>query len=254
MDKNSFKHIYGPVASWRLGCSLGVDLLSAREKYCSFDCIYCQIGKTKTLTTKRKVFIPGKKIITEIKSLPNVKIDYITFSGRGEPTLAKNLGQVIKAIKRLRQEPIAVLTNASLLHRKDVRRALCLADLVAVKLDVDSQKQLELINKPAKGIKFSTILKGIKNFRKEYKGKLALQIMLMDANKALAKNIARLAKDIQPDEIQICTPIRISLVKPLSRKVLSALKRHFRGMDVISFYDTNHPISTPGVDIGFSRR
>ena len=248
MKKKSFKYIYGPVSSWRLGSSLGIDLLSQKEKVCSFDCLYCQLGKTRALTIKRKLYVPTKKVIAEIKALPKVHIDYITFSGRGEPTLAKNLGETIKAIKRIRKEPIAVLTNASLVNRRDIREELSLADLVAVKLDADSEGFLKLMNQPAKKIEFADILNGIKQFRKKYRGKLALQIMFMGENKKIAKNIVKLAKSIRPDEIQINTPKRPSLVRPLSRKAISAIKRHFRGMNAISLYDAKRkkvqPIST----------
>jgi len=121
MTKKQYKYIYGPVPSWRLGSSLGIDPLSAKDKICSFDCIYCQIGKTTIHTKKRKVFVSAEQLIEELKSLPPVDIDYITFSGRGEPTLAKNLGEMIAEVKKIRKEPVAVLTNASLLYDKEVR-------------------------------------------------------------------------------------------------------------------------------------
>jgi wyosine [tRNA(Phe)-imidazoG37] synthetase (radical SAM superfamily) len=247
-EKKQFKYIYGPVPSWRLGSSLGIDLLSGKEKLCSFDCIYCQLGKTKSYTTKRELYVPTEKVIREIKTLPRIKIDYITFSGRGEPTLAINLGEAIRAVKKIRKEPIAVLTNASLINRKDVRKELALADLVAVKLDAASQDSLKLVNQPVKRLKFSNILKGIKQFRKEYQGKLALQIMFMQENKEKAKDIAQLAKDIQPDEIQINTPSRPCPVEQLSRKVILDIKKYFLGMNVISLYDAKRkkvrPVST----------
>ncbi|MBZ9577914.1 radical SAM protein [Patescibacteria group bacterium] len=250
MRKNNFKYIYGPVPSWRLGSSLGIDLLSTKKKVCTFDCIYCQLGKTKGFATKRKLYVPTEKVIEEIKRLPDVRIDYITFSGRGEPTLAVNLGETIRAIKKIRKEPVAVLTNSTLLCRKDVRKELSLADLVAVKLDADSARSLKLINRPAKRITFSSILKAIKQFRKEFRGKLALQVMFVQKNKGIAKEIAKLAKSIQPDEIQICTPTRPSPVKPLSRRAILEIKRHFRGMKVISFDEARRkkvrPISAKG--------
>jgi len=250
MRKKNFKYIYGPVPSWRLGRSLGIDLLSGKKKVCTFDCIYCQLGKTKGFTTKRKLYVPAEKVIEEIKRLPDARIDYITFSGRGEPTLAANLGQTIRAVKKIRKEPVAVLTNSTLLYRKDVRKELSLADLVAVKLDADSARSLKLINRPAKGIGFSDILKGIKQFRKEFRGRLALQIVFTEKNRGIAGKIAGLAKSIQPDEIQICTPTRPSPVKALSRRAILQIKRHFRGMKVISFYEARRkkvrPISAKG--------
>lgn len=228
--KRGFKYIYGPVSSWRLGRSLGIDLLSAKDKVCSFDCLYCQLGRTKAYTSKRKVYVPTKKIVEEIQALPKVNIDYLTFSGRGEPTLAKNLGQVIRQVKRLRQEPVAVLTNASLLEDKRVRKELLDADLVAAKLDADSQQTFDIINRPAKKVRFFSILKGLEKFSKAYRGKLVLQIMFIKKNKGLAKNIAKLAQVIGVDEIHLCTASRPSAAKPLSLRELAQIKRHFPGI------------------------
>ena len=110
MDAKSFKYVYGPVSSWRLGCSLGIDPVSKGRKICSFDCIYCQVGKTGLLIDERHRFINCEDIIKELDSLPPLEIDYITFSGAGEPTLASNLGEMIRGIKKIRQEKIAVIT------------------------------------------------------------------------------------------------------------------------------------------------
>ncbi|MFH1338585.1 MAG: radical SAM protein, partial [Candidatus Omnitrophota bacterium] len=96
MKAKEFRYVYGPVASWRLGISLGIDLLSAAGKICNFDCIYCQLGKGSRYAEKPKACVKTSEIIKELKELPGLKIDYITFSGRGEPTLAKNLGQAIR--------------------------------------------------------------------------------------------------------------------------------------------------------------
>ncbi|MEW6609638.1 MAG: radical SAM protein, partial [bacterium] len=194
-----FKYIYGPVASWRLGNSLGIDLLSQKEKICNFDCCYCQIGRNLKYLTQRKLYVSTQEIIEEIKRLPDCQIDYITFSGRGESTLAINLSETITAIKKLRKEPIAVLTNSTLINKVDVRQELTLADFVILKLDAFSQETLELINNPARGIKFDEIYNGIRAFREEYRGKLALQIMFIDENKNSARRLFQLAREIQPD-------------------------------------------------------
>jgi len=153
----NLKYIYGPVASWRLGRSLGIDPLSGKERLCTFDCTYCQLGvrvaspqgKSGFFTTERKNYVSAKDVIQELKSQAEVKVDYITFSGRGEPTLALNLGELIKAVKRARKEPVAVLTNSSLLDREAVRNDLAKADLVAVKLDAWNEESFNRINKPA---------------------------------------------------------------------------------------------------------
>jgi len=223
-----YKHIYGPVSSWRLGRSLGVDAISCKAgKICSFDCVYCQVGKTKELTSKRKVFVSEKDILDEIKSLPKVKIDYITFSGAGEPTLAKNLGKLIKAVKKVKKKKVAVITNASLINKKDVQKDLLLADLVMLKLDASGEGFFKKINIPEKKVKLKNIIKGLKSFRKRYKGKFALQIMFVKGNKSYAKELADLALCLKPDVIEINTPLRPSGVKPLSKAELDKIKKIF---------------------------
>ena len=234
----NYKYIYGPVPSWRLDRSLGIDPISGKAKICTFDCIYCQLGKTRIFTKKRKVFVSTAKIIDEMKSLPPVKIDYITFSGRGEPTLAKNLGQMIKAIRKIRRERIAILTNSSLMYRKDVQNDLLLADFVIAKLDAHSQDIFNKINQSMKAIKLDTVIKGIRQFKTKFRGKLALQIMFIEKNRKYAKEIAKIAREINPDEVQIDTPLRPCGVKPLSKKQLSTVKQYFRGMNYVSVYES----------------
>ncbi len=238
MVRKMFNHIYGPVSSWRLGRSLGVDPVYAGSgKICSFDCVYCQAGKSGRLTGKRKVFVPTGKILEEIKAFPDIKIDYITFSGAGEPTLAGNLGEIIKGIRKIRKNKIAVLTNSSTMDKKDVRKDLATADFVIAKLDAHSQELFAKINKPAKTIKFDKIIKGLKKFRSYYKGRFALQIMLHKGNRSYAKNIAYLVREISPDEVQINTPTRPCGIKPLSRGEIEKIKTFFSGTKVTSVYD-----------------
>lgn len=231
------KYIYGPVFSWRLGSSLGVDLISSKDKVCSFDCVYCQLGKTKALTAKRKIFISAREIIEELDSLPPVKIDYITFSGRGEPTLAENIGRAIRAIKERRNNKVAVITNSSLLTHKYTRDDLLAADFVIAKLDACCQEEFERINCPIHSITFDKVVRAIKSFRNAYKGKLALQIMFIKENRSSASKIADIVREINPDEVQINTPLRACAVKPLSKGELESIKLKFKGLKVISVYD-----------------
>ncbi|MDP8218607.1 MAG: radical SAM protein [Candidatus Theseobacter exili] len=236
--EKTFRYIYGPVSSWRLGSSLGVDPLSEKEKICTFDCVYCQLGKTRVFADERSVFVPVHKIIEEIQSLPDVPIDYITFSGRGEPTLAKNSGQMIREVRKITDKKIAVITNASLMGRKDVREDLFLADFVLAKLDAGSQETFKRINKPLEGIEFTAVLEGIKNFKNRYAGKLALQIMFIKENEKDAGDIARIAREIDPDEVEINTPLRPCGVEPLSERALREVMNYFEGLECISVYET----------------
>jgi len=235
MDRG-YKYIYGPVPSWRLGSSLGIDPISKNEKVCTFDCIYCQLGKTKSFNCKRKIFIPVVKIIKELKSLPPVKIDYITFSGRGEPTLAENLGDMIKTVRKIRKEKIAVLTNSSLMDREDVRKDLSLADVVVCKLDAPSQYVFEIVNAPMKGFKIEGIINAIKEFKSFYKRKLALQIMFIEENRQYASEIASMARYIGPDEVQLNTPLRPCGVKALTKSGMGAMEKYFSSLNVVSVY------------------
>ena len=232
-----FKYIYGPVYSWRLGRSLGVDPLSQTDKTCTFDCSYCQIGETKIFHSGRKVFISTEAIAKEIKTLPkNVKIDYITFSGNGEPTLAKNLGDIIKRVRKIRKEKIAVITNASLIDKSDVQDDLLLADFVLLKLDANAEDLFRDINRPDPGIRFGDVIKGIKRFSEIYRGRLALQIMFTEKNKSYAEEIARTAKKLGIKEIQLNTPLRECPEKPLPKPEMDIIKKYFNGMSVNYVY------------------
>jgi len=243
--KRRYKYIYGPVPSWRLGSSLGIDPLSVKNKVCPFDCVYCQIGKTKRLTDKREVFVKTEEIITELKSLPPLKIDYITFSGTGEPTLAKNLGELIQEVKKIRNEKIAVLTNSALLKDETVREDLSLADFVAAKLDASRGETFQLVNKPLKSLKLKEIIESIKKFRSYYRGKFALQIMFTPENKKYAEEIGQIAKEIAPEEVQLNTPLRPQRITPLTPSEMADIKKYFNGLNIISVYNADRKYVKP---------
>jgi len=246
--KKDYKYIYGPVFSWRLGRSLGIDPVSSGRKICPFDCVYCQVGRTKVFSDRRKVYIPTAEVIKELISLPPVEVDYITFSGAGEPTLAQNLGELIKETRKIRKERIAVLTNSSLIYKKDVQEDLSLADFVVAKLDACSQDTLVKINRPMREIRFLDIVKGIKKFKAGYKGRLALQIMFISKNRKYADEISWIAREMGPDEIQLNTPLRPCGSKPLAREDMDVIKLCFlrhcgRDTRIISVYDDEYDIN-----------
>jgi wyosine [tRNA(Phe)-imidazoG37] synthetase (radical SAM superfamily) len=254
MEKK-FKCIYGPVPSWRVGSSLGIDLLSQEEKICSYDCVYCQLGKTKSLTMTRQFYVSENTIVRELEMLPaDISIDYITLSGRGEPTLAINLGDTINAIRKIRKESVAVITNSSLMHWEAVREELSCADFVIAKLDACSQESFMAMNKPFKVAEFDIIIQGIKEFKKHFQGKFALQIMFMHKNIQYAGDIAAIAKEIHPDEIQINTPLRPCGVEPIEKKELSEIKTIFDGLNAVSVYESQKKIVRPISDDDTLRR
>ncbi|OGC04309.1 hypothetical protein A2276_06890 [candidate division WOR-1 bacterium RIFOXYA12_FULL_43_27] len=242
------KYIYGPVPSWRLGSSLGIDLISG-EKYCTFGCNYCQLGPSpagKRASLIRKVFIPTAEIIKEFDSLPKeLYIDYITFSGSGEPTLASNLAEVAGEIKKRSKVPIALLTNSSLLQDPGVRRDLAQIDLILAKLDASNAKVFNKVNHPVPGIVFERIVEGIKAVKALYPEKLALQVMFSPVNKEDAEGIARLSKEIGPIKVFIGTPVRESADRPLGEKELGEIEKLFKPLKTVTVYSGKRPETSP---------
>ena len=238
--------IYGPVPSWRLGRSLGIDLLPTKGKTCSFDCIYCQLGKTVHPLTERREFVSLGRLATELERVKGIAADYATFSGVGEPTLAYNLGEAIKLVKATLELPVAVLTNSSLMVREDVRRELSLADVVVAKVDAPNEELFRQINQPAVECTLDEIIRAITLFREGYRGKLALQIMFIEANKGCASEMVRLAEQFSPDEVQLNTPLRPSSVKPLTPAEIAAIRREFTSLPkVITVYEAPKLDVTP---------
>lgn len=199
--------VYGPVTSWRVGQSLGIDLL-LQTSTCSFNCIYCQLGHIQLKTIERQIYVETDQLERDFKESAWQHADIVTLSGSGEPTLALNLAEVIHFIQEYSHKPVMVLTNGTTLNDPSVRRDLLKADTVAVKLDAPNDEILQRMNRPVAGVTLDGIIQGAKAFRKEYTGKLCLQCMFMPGNLAHAEGIAELAKVIQPDEIQLNTPKR----------------------------------------------
>lgn len=205
-------YVFGPVPSRRLGRSLGIDLVPL--KTCTYDCIYCQLGRTTNRTICRKPYVSGKTVVRQLEeklSSLSVKPDYVTFSGSGEPTLNSELGWVIEQIKGLTKIPIAVLTNGSLLNLESVRRALREADLVIPSLDAGNAQLFQMINRPHPSLNFSQVLRGMEEFRKEFGGAIWLEIMFCGGMNDERKEILRirdLIRKIRPDRVQLNTVYR----------------------------------------------
>jgi len=230
--------IYGPVPSWRLGRSLGIDLLSTKGKTCSFDCIYCQLGRTVHRLVERKEFVSIARLTEEFERVKGVVADYVTFSGVGEPTLASNLGEAIELARSVLRLPVAVLTNSSLMTREDVCRELSAADVVVAKVDAPNEKLFHKINRPNVKYTLEEIIRAIMLFREEYRGKLALQVMFIEANKDYAKEMAKIAEKLAPDEVQINTPLRPCAVRPLIPEAITSIRQEFSHLkNVVTVYE-----------------
>jgi wyosine [tRNA(Phe)-imidazoG37] synthetase (radical SAM superfamily) len=240
------KIVYGPVASWRLGKSLGVDVICKPEKICSFDCVYCQLEKTRKITSEREIFVPTEMIKHELNlALKKTTPDVITLSGMGEPTLAKNNSEIIDYTRCNTDIPIAILTNSSLFVNKDVQKSLCKLDIIVAKLDAPNEDLFQKINRPAKGISFKKTLDGILDIRNKFQGKFALQMMFINENKDYAEEMANIARAINPDEVQINTPLRPCKVEPLDEKTIDKIENIFDNLPTITVYKSPKPKTDP---------
>ena len=214
MDKplNAPKYIFGPVPSRRLGRSLGVDLVP--YKTCTFDCIYCDLGRTTHKTVSRQSYVPPEEIQGELELYQSVldkKPDYITLSGSGEPTLNTDIGEIIRRIKEITSTPMAILTNSSLFSLDEVRRDLSEADVILPSLDAITPALFEYINRPHPSLRIKEIISGLIQFRKQYRGQIWLEILFcrgFNDNKEEIEKLKEVIERIQPDRIQLNTPVR----------------------------------------------
>ena len=206
-------YVFGPVPSRRLGQSLGVDTIPL--KTCNWNCVYCQLGRTRPVTNARKAYYPADDILAEVRqaleSHAPGEIDWVTFVGSGEPTLHEDIGYLIRGVKALTDLPVAVITNGSLLYLPEVREALRPADAVMPTLDAGNAALYRKINRPHPAITFERLVDGLTAFREMYRGHLWVEVMLVrglnDTESAL-REIAALLKRIRPDEVHVLMPTR----------------------------------------------
>ena len=220
-------HIFGPVHSRRLGASLGLDIIPM--KVCSFDCVYCECGPTTIKTLERKPYVPAEIILSQLKeflSTYSEKLDYITFSGSGEPTLNSDLGSMIAGIREITDTPVAVLTNSSLIDQPDVIRDLQLADLVVPSLDAVSDRNFRVIDRPLPSASPSAIVASLEKFRTVFKGRIWLEILFVDGYNTSDGEILlfkEAVRRIRPDRLQLNTvdrPPIFDWVRPASKETL----------------------------------
>ena len=224
-------HIFGPVPSRRLGRSLGIDVVPF--KTCSYDCIYCQLGRTTCKTVERQEWLRGAPLLEELKPSLESCPDYITLSGSGEPTLHAGLGDLIDRVKSATAIPVAVLTNGSLLWRADVRRDLQHADVVIPSLDAGDERLFQHINRSHEAIAFGQMIEGLIAFREEFKGQYWLEVFLLAGYTAVTaevESIAAWSRRIRPDRVQLNTVARPpveSCAERVPREQLIRLARLF---------------------------
>jgi wyosine [tRNA(Phe)-imidazoG37] synthetase (radical SAM superfamily) len=209
MNSKRPHYVFGPVASRRLGRSLGVDLVPF--KTCSYDCIYCQLGRTTCKTVERREWVPMDDVLDELKQKLTCRPDYITLSGSGEPTLHSRLGEVIEHIQAMTDVPVAVLTNGSLLWQKEVREELAVADVVLPSLSAGDAFEFVVLNRPEASLAFEQMVEGLVAFRREFTGQYWLEVFLLGGRAPIedhVKQIAAWVKRIGPDRVQLNTASR----------------------------------------------
>ena len=238
--------VFGPVLSRRLGLSLGVDVVPF--KTCPLDCVYCQLGRTTDRTLRRKKYVPPEEILSQIRGAlkRGGRIDWITFSGSGEPTLHSEIGKMIRAIKMMTDIPVAVLTSGALLHDASLRNALGAADLVIPDLDAGSASVFRTLNRPHPSLTFRKVVSGIKDFVSHFPGRVWLEVVLVKGvndTPAELGRISALAAKIRPARVQLNTVVRPpgeAWAQPLTpremRRARSSMAKALRGIpvDVIS--------------------
>lgn len=215
-------YVFGPVPSRRLGISLGVDLTPT--KTCSYDCLYCQLAKTRFHTAKRDRFCPPEDVLSELREvLDEIALpDWITFSGTGEPTLNIDLGHIIRELKTFCQAPVCVITNSSLLYMPEVRNELMLADRILPTLTSVNPDTFSRIHRPVAELKLTEILEGLKEFAKVFSGTIEIEIFVVPGMNDSEEEISGLREFIlslaRVDSIYLNTAVRM----PLDHEVITA--------------------------------
>ena len=230
-----YKHVFGPVPSRRLGISLGVDLVVSKS--CNLNCIFCECGATKKIQLERQRFKDMNEILEEISTvLKDIKPDYITFSGSGEPTLSLDLGNISKAIKEdlKYQGKICLITNSLLLADENLMKELEYIDLIVPTLNTLTQDIFEKIVRPDYRTSVEEIRKGFINLNKSnYKGKIWIEIFILENVNDSDKNFLDIAnflksENIRYDKIQLNTIDRVGAerdLKAISFEKISRAKK-----------------------------
>jgi wyosine [tRNA(Phe)-imidazoG37] synthetase (radical SAM superfamily) len=177
------------------------------------DCVYCELGRTKTLTAERKAYIPVEEILADVREALQAwpRLDHVTVTGSGEPTLHTGLGDIIRGIKRMTDIPVAVITHSSLLHMPEVRAALCEADVLVPSLDAVTPKVFRNVNHPHASIDPVRTVEGLITLRNEFTGRFWLEIVLVRGMNDTPEEITALKEAIQrirPDRVQLNTVVR----------------------------------------------
>lgn len=242
-----YQHVFGPVPSRRFGRSLGIDLLPT--KTCSFDCVFCQLGPTAAHTLDRREYVPVADVLDELGDWlrRGGQADYITLSGSGEPTLHSHFGEVLDFVRDNTPIPSLLLTNGTLLRHEEVRHDAARASVVKVPLSAWNDQSFHAINRPCEYIRLDDLLESYRLFRKAFKGRLWLEVFLVDGmndSPSQVRKIAALAAAFRPDRIHLNTAIRPpaqASVKPVPQDRMQTFVGFFDPVaEVAADFSTSH--------------
>jgi wyosine [tRNA(Phe)-imidazoG37] synthetase (radical SAM superfamily) len=206
----AMSHIFGPVPSRRLGLSLGVDMIP--PKTCTYDCLYCEVGKTTCNTIDAGPYVPLIELTNELElALGKTPCDTITLAGSGEPTLNSGIDNVISFIKERSDTNVALLTNGSLLWKEEILKKVLAADIILPTLSTAVEETFKTIHKPCHGLSLSMLIRGLKGLRKSYEGLIFLEVVLLSGindTDLEIEGLRNVISEISPDRIQLNTIIR----------------------------------------------
>jgi len=228
-------YIFGPVQSRRLGRSLGIDLFPG--KICNLNCVYCEVGPTRSPVCRRAAYSPVRSICEEIDEWcadPErlASADVLTVTAKGEPTLHSGLGEILNHLKAKAGKPVALLTNGTTLTDVEVRRELMAADVVVPSLDAARDEGFARVDRPAAGLDLAAIIDGLTLFSQDFPGRIWLEILLVQGLNDAPEDIAALLPALgrmRIDRIQLNTVVRPpaeAWARPLSRERLTAIAGH----------------------------
>lgn len=234
----TYKYVFGPVRSGRLGLSLGLDLLG--EAICSLDCTYCEVGRTTRLSTERAAYVKAGDILAELRQWveeTGQALDYVTLGGLGEPCLNSEMGDVIRGVRKILPDtPVAVLTNSTMLDDPQVRRELALADAVLPSMDTLVSEEMRKLNRPCKGVDVDSVARGLTAFAAEFSGDLFVEVLLVEGTNDSEENLARLTEflgKLAPRRVDVVTMTRpgaLHTAKPVSPETLTRWREALEGL------------------------
>jgi wyosine [tRNA(Phe)-imidazoG37] synthetase (radical SAM superfamily) len=249
--KRIYKHLFGPVPSRRLGVSLGIDLIP--HKTCSYNCIYCECGRTTNLTVERREYVPTAEVIEELDSYlsESPRLDYITYSGSGEPTLHNGIGEITRFIKdKYPGYRVALLTNGSLFFDKGVRDEMKGIDVIIPSLDSATERGFMKIDRPYSSLKVEEIISGLVELKKEFPGEFWLEIFVVPRLNDTEEELAALSEAVHriaPDKVQLNTLDRPGVVDWIRAATHEELERFAEGLGYEGTEITGKPSSRSGI-------